>query len=313
MRVLIAGSTGLIGRAMLAPLADAGHEPIALARSVESARSLPAFAAADVVIADVFDRQELLASVGRVRPDVVVHQLTSLPSSLAATADLPAVFALNSRIRTEGTANLVAAANATGASRVIAQSLAFAYAPVGPMIVNEDAPLFLDAPDPWRRSVAAVAELERQVLDEVHGDGVVLRYGALYGRGTWWDADGDYGVEVRSGSMPVIGSGAGVTSFVHVDDAAGAAVCAIDADTVGIINVTDDEPAAAADWLPYVAARLGAPEPRRLDEETARERLGWQAVHRHTEQRGASNRRMRDDLRYSLRHPTWRDRLGGPD
>ena len=85
--------------------------------------------------------------------------------------------------------------------------------------------------------------------------------------------------------MPVIGSGAGVTSFVHVDDAAGAAVFAIDADTVGIINVTDDEPAAAADWLPYVAARLGAPEPRRLDEETARERLGWQAVHRHTEQR----------------------------
>ena len=182
MRVLIAGSTGLIGRAMLAPLADAGHEPIALARSVESARSLPAFAAADVVIADVFDRQELLASVGRVRPDVVVHQLTSLPSSLAATADLPAAFALNSRIRIEGTANLVAAANATGASRVIAQSLAFAYAPVGPMIVNEDAPLFLDAPDPWRRSVAAVAELERQVLDDVHGDGVVLRYGALYGR-----------------------------------------------------------------------------------------------------------------------------------
>ena len=129
MRVLIAGSTGLIGRAMFTPLADAGHEPIALARSAASARSLAAFAAVDVAIADVFDRQELSASVGRVRPDVVVHQLTSLPSSLAATADLAAAFALNARIRTEGTANLVAAANAAGVSRVIAQSLAFAYAP----------------------------------------------------------------------------------------------------------------------------------------------------------------------------------------
>ena len=312
MRVLIAGSTGLIGRAMFTPLADAGHEPIALARSAASARSLAA-SAVDVAIADVFDRQELSASVGRVRPDVVVHQLTSLPSSLASTADLSAAFALNARIRTEGTANLVAAANAAGVSRVIAQSLAFAYAPIGPMIVSEEAPLYLDAPDPWRRTVAAVAELERQVLEVVLGDGVVLRYGALYGRGTWWDADGDYGVEIRSGSMPVIGSGAGVTSFVHVDDAAGAAVRAVDADTVGTVNITDDDPAAAADWLPYTASRLGAPEPRRLDEPTARARLGWQAVHRHTEQRGASNRRMHDDLRYPLLHPTWRNGLGTAD
>jgi nucleoside-diphosphate-sugar epimerase len=298
---------------MFTPLADAGHEPIALARSAASARSLAGSAAVDVVIADVFDRQELLASVGRVRPDVVVHQLTSLPSSLAATVDLAAAFALNARIRTEGTANLVAAANATGASRVIAQSLAFAYAPVGPMIVSEEAPLFLDAPDPWRRTVAAVAELERQVLEVAHGAGVVLRYGALYGNGTWWDADGDYTADVRGGAMPVIGSGAGVTSFVHVDDAARAAVCAVDADTVGIVNITDDDPTAAADWLPHVAARLGAPEPRRLDERTARERLGWQAVHRHTDQRGASNRRMHDNLRYSLLHPTWRDGLGGTE
>lgn len=160
------------------------------------------------------------------------------------------------------------------------------------MVADEAAPLFLDAPDPRCRTVAAAAELERQLLDVFAGAGLVLRYGSLYGPGTWWDVDGDCTVAVRAGETPLIGGGAGTTSFVHVDDAAGAAVRAVDAGATGIYNIADDDPAAAADWLPCVAARLDAPAPPRLDVDDALERLGWQAVHRHTEQRGASNRRM---------------------
>ena len=135
---------------------------------------------------------------------------------------------------------------------MIAQSLAFAYEPTGDWIKDEDAPLFLDAPAPWGAGVAAIAELERQVLE--FGDSIVLRYGHLYGPSTYFDPDGGQIADrVRAGKLPLVGDAAGVFSFTHVDDAAAAALAALEAPE-GIYNAVDDEPLRARDWLPEFAA-----------------------------------------------------------
>jgi 2-alkyl-3-oxoalkanoate reductase len=177
-------------------------------------------------------------------------------------------------------------------------------------VKDESAPLFLDAPSPWGSSVGAVAELERQVLEASGMDGVVLRYGTLCGPGTWYDPDGGTIAEaVRAGRMPVIGDGAGMHSFTHVDDAAAAAVAALHA-VPGTYNVVDDEPVRARDWLPPFARSLGGPQPPRVSIDEGLERSGWTAVHRMTEQRGASNAHARECLsEWEPEHPSWRATL----
>jgi nucleoside-diphosphate-sugar epimerase len=288
MRVFVAGATGLIGRRAVALLLDAGHEVSAIARSEDAAKPLRDLGAG-VAVTDVFDVEPLRAAMAMTEPEVVIHQLTVLPDRLGA-ADAAATFAENDRMRVEGTRALVDAAAAVGARRVVAQSIAFAYEPVGDWIVQESAPLYLDAPSPWGRSVGAVAELERQVLEATGMDGVVLRYGSMYGPGTWYDG--------------TIGDGAAMLSFIHVDDAASAAVAAVDAPP-GVFNVVDDEPVRARDWLPLFAHSLGGPEPPRLSVAEGLERSGWTAVHRMTEQRGASNSRARSELGWAPAHTSW--------
>jgi nucleoside-diphosphate-sugar epimerase len=136
-------------------------------------------------------------------------------------------------------------------------------------------------------------------------DGVVLRYGTVYGPATWYDPNGGAIAEaVRDGGMPLIGDGDGMLSFTHVDDAASAAVAALEA-PAGVYNVVDDEPVRARDWLPAFARALGAPAPPRLPADGALERLGWTAVHRMTEQRGASNAHARECLNgWAPEHPS---------
>ena len=310
MKVLVAGASGVVGRRMVPQLVAAGHHVVARSGPDRGRAGGPA--GTDLVAVDVFDGEALTALVVAHRPDVVVHQLTRLPRSLAGV-DGRSFSDANVRIRTLGTANLVAAATAAGTPRLVAQSLAFAYAPVGPMVVSEEAPLFLDAPGSWGTSVAAVAELEHLVLRRFEGTGTVLRYGRLHGPGTWWAADGDLTAEVRAGTFPLVGDGAGVTSFLHVDDAATAACLAVEAGRPGVYNVADDDPAPSATWIPHLAIRLGAPPPPWLDEQEALSRLGWQAVHERTAQRGAHNGAAREQLGFVPSAP-WRDRLGaGPD
>jgi nucleoside-diphosphate-sugar epimerase len=304
MRVFVAGATGLIGSRAARLLIEAGHEVSALARTEERAEPLRELGVG-VSVTDVFDAELLRGALKLAQPEVVMHQLTVLPDRLDA-ADAAAKFAENARVRVEGTRALVDAAAAAGAGRVVAQSIAFAYAPVGGWVKDESAPLFLDAPGTWGRSVGAVAELERQVLEARGMDGVVLRYGALYGPGTWYD--GTIAEAVRAGSMPLIGEGEGMQSFIHLDDAASAAVAALDA-APGTYNVVDDEPVRARDWLPLFARSLGAPEPPRLTAEEGLERAGWSAVHRMTEQRGASNAHALDCLGWEPEHPSWRAEL----
>jgi 2-alkyl-3-oxoalkanoate reductase len=304
MRVFVAGATGLIGSRVVRLLLEGGHHVCALARTEDKAKPLRDLGA-DAIAADVYDNELLRGAMATAEPEVVMHQLTVLPNALAAR-DAAAGFAENDRMRVDGTRALVEAAGAVGASRVVAQSIAFAYAPVGSWVKDESAPLFLDAPSPWGASVGAVAELERQVLETSGMDGVVLRYGIMYGPGTWYDPDGGtIAGAVRAGRMTLIGDGAGMQSFVHVDDTAAAAVAALEAPP-GTYNVVDDEPVRARDWLPAFARALCRLDPTRLSVDEALERAGWTAVHRMTEQRGASNAHARARLNgWEPEHPSW--------
>ena len=304
MRVFVAGASGLIGSRVVRLLLGAGHEVSALARSERAAAPLRQLGAG-VSVADVFDIELLRGAVAMCEPEVVMHQLTSLPDRLDASGAAER-FVENDRLRTQGTRALVDAAAAAGARRVIAQSIAFAYAPEGDWVKHEDAPLYLDAPAPWGRSVGAVAELERQVLEARGMDGLVLRYGFLYGPGTWYE--GTIAESVRAGGMALIGDGEALQSFTHVDDAASAAVAALDA-TPGAYNAVDDDPVRARDWLRLYARSLDAPEPPRLSLDEGLARSGWLAVHRMTEQRGASNARARERLGWKPGHPSWRAEL----
>jgi nucleoside-diphosphate-sugar epimerase len=309
MRVFVAGATGLIGSRLVRLLLDAGHEVSAIARTEEKANRLRELGVA-IAVTDVYDEELLRAAMALGDPEVVIHMVTVLPDRLASR-DAAERFTENDRMRVDGTRALIEAAAAVGAHRVVAQSIAFAYQPVGGWVKDESAPLFLDAPTPWGSSIGAVAELERQVLEARGMDGVVLRYGALYGPGTWYDPrTGTIAKAVRGGAMPLIGDGAGMYSFTHVDDAAAAPLAALGAPP-GTYNVVDDDPIRARDWLPLFARSLGGPEPPRLSEAEGLERSGWTAVHRMTEQRGASNARARERLDgWEPEHASWRATLG---
>ncbi|GAA4043228.1 NAD(P)-dependent oxidoreductase [Streptomyces shaanxiensis] len=301
MRVLVAGATGVVGRPLVGALRARGHEVSALVR--DEAR---APAADRVVVADVLDRAAVLSAVSAARPEVVVHQL----SALRLLRDDPAAaFAQTARLRTEGTAHLVEAARAAGTRRLVAQSIAFAAAPEGPPVLDEDAPLYVDAPDPgWAATVRAVAELERLVSGSGLA-GVVLRYGTLYGPGTGYARAGGTALRVLAGKLPLPG-GTGITSFLHVDDAVGAAVAAVESTATGVFHATDDEPAPAAQWLPHYAHALGAPPPRTVPAALAPRLLGWFTAHQLTAARGAANDRARTALGWKPLRPSWRDGLG---
>ncbi|MFI7294958.1 NAD-dependent epimerase/dehydratase family protein [Streptomyces sp. NPDC050121] len=304
MRILVAGATGVVGRPLVGALRARGHQVAALVR--EEARAPEAD---EVVVADALDRDAVRSAVSAARPEAVVHQLSALR---LLRDDPPEAFAQTARLRTEGTAHLVEAARAAGARRLVAQSIAFAAAPAGPTVLDEDAPLYVDAPDPgWAATVRAVAELERLVLSGAPGlAGVVLRYGALYGPGTAYARDGGTGQRVLAGKLPLPEGGAGITSFLHVEDAVGAAVAAVESEATGVFHVTDDEPAPAARWLPHYARTLGAPPPRPVPAALARRLLGWFMTHQLTTARGAAGDRARTTLGWKPQRPDWRDGLG---
>ncbi|MEH0420378.1 NAD-dependent epimerase/dehydratase family protein [Streptomyces sp. B21-083] len=305
MRILVAGATGVVGHPLVGALRARGHQVSALVREESRARAPEADA---IVVADALDREALLAALSEVRPEVVVHQMTALR---LMTDNPPEAFAQTARLRTEGTANLVAAARAAGARRLVAQSIAFAAAPTGDTVVDEDVPLHVDAPDPgWAATVQAVAALEVQVLGaSLELSGAVLRYGTLYGPGTGY-ARTALGQQILAGQIPLPGGGAGITSFLHVEDAVGAALAAVESEATGAFHITDDEPAPAAQWLPHYAGVLGAPAPRTIPVEMALRMFGWFMTHQLTAAAGASNARARTELGWKPLRPSWRDGLG---
>jgi nucleoside-diphosphate-sugar epimerase len=304
MKVFVTGATGAIGRPFVGQLQAAGHEVVAMTRSEDRAAGLRV-AGVEAIVADAFDAAAVRTAIVGARPDVVVHQLTSIPRDLDPRKAGPQL-ETNDRLRREGTRNLVAAAVAARVRRVVAQSVAFAYAPEGPPVVTEDSRLYLDGPAPLPRTVGAVADLEEAVTATPGFEGVVLRYGFFYGPGTQFASDGYMTEQVRKRRVPIVGNGNGTFSFIHVDDAASATVAALEGGRPGIYNVADDEPAPVREWLPFFASTIGAKRPFRVPKVLGR--LGGRyAVYGMTQLRGASNAKAKSELGWTPRFSTWRE------
>ena len=303
MRVFVAGGSGAVGRQMIPQLVDAGHLVVALTRRAEKTAQLRELGAQPIV-GDVFDRDRLAAIVRDTTPDAVVNQLTDLPASLNPRR-LEVIYAGNDRVRREGTANLIVAARQAHVRRMVLQSMGTWYRPQGGPVKLESDPMWTDAPEPIGRAVRTVVDMEQAALREMPL-AIVLRYGAFYGAGTWYAADGDVGRRVRKRGFPIVGSGGGITSFVHIEDAAAAVLAALNATASGVYNIVDDEPAAASEWMPVYAKALGAPPPRRVPQFLARLALGKPLTTWVTTMRGAANARAGSELGWRPRHATWR-------
>jgi nucleoside-diphosphate-sugar epimerase len=302
MRVFVAGATGVIGRALLPQLLERGHAVVGMTRHPERAARLREMGV-EPAVCDVYDIDGLQGALRTAAPDVVVHELTALPAEIDPRK-VSVQLAENDRIRVEGTRNLLQAARQAGVERMVAQSIAFAYAPIGGPVKSEDDPLWLDTPADLRRTPAAVASLEEQVTGTDGIDGIVLRYGYFYGPGSAYAPDGSVAAAVRARRFPVGGGGDGVFSFVHVDDAAAATVAAVEHGTPGIYNIVDDRPLPLCEWLPIYAAAIGAPPPRHVPGWLVRMLAGRYGHYMMTRQRGASNERARRELGFVPRYPS---------
>jgi nucleoside-diphosphate-sugar epimerase len=312
MRILLAGATGALGSQLLPRLVACGHEVVGMTRS-ESKQQLVRDLGGTPVVADALEPEEVARAVAEAQPEVIVHQLTALSGSLDIR-HFDRDFAETNRLRTEGTDHLLSAGRAVGIKRFVAQSYAgWPFARNGGAVKTEDDPLDPSPPEGMRRTLAAIRHLERAVTDADWTEGVALRYGGFYGPRTSLvpEGAGEHVELIRKRKFPVLGDGAGVWSFVHIEDAADATVAAVERGRRGIYNVVDDEPAPVAEWLPAVAEAIGAKPPRHVPRWLGRLLAGGAATIMMTEVRGASNAKAKRELGWRPKHPSWRDAFAG--
>jgi 2-alkyl-3-oxoalkanoate reductase len=297
MRIFVVGASGAIGTRLVPQLIDRGHEVIGTARSPDKTERLRALGAVPVVL-DALDAPAVREAVVAAEPEAIVNQATAL-ADVRFSRNLDRSFAQTNRLRREGTDALLAAAREAGVPRFVAQSFAsMRYARVDGPVETEDDPLDPAPVEKMRETAAAMTYLDETVTA---AGGIALRYGNFYG------APDDGLVEpVRKRQFPIVGSGGGVASFIHLEDAAAATVLALEHDGPAIYNIVDDEPAPVRDWLPVLADALGAEPPRRFPVWLARLFAGETAVMLSTEARGASNAKAKRELGWTLRYPSWR-------
>jgi nucleoside-diphosphate-sugar epimerase len=304
MRVFVAGATGAIGAPLVAALVRRGHEVTGTTRSAERARGLEAAGATPAVV-DALDREAVKGAVAEAGPDVIVHELTAIPAEFNPRR-FDNAFAQTNRLRTQGTDHLIAAAVAAGVRRFVTQSFAaWAYARRGSSVKTEDDPLDEEPPAQVRRTLDGIRYLERATLEGPF-EGLALRYGWFYGPGSGVARTGPIAEAVRRRRFPIVGSGAGTWSFVHLADAAEATALAVEHGAPGVYNVTDEAPAAVREWLPVFAAAIGAPPPRHIPVWLGRVFGGELSVTMMTELRGASNTKAKREFGWELRYPSWR-------
>jgi 2-alkyl-3-oxoalkanoate reductase len=310
MHVFIAGATGAVGRTLIPTLIAEGHTVTGTTRFDAKARALRALGARAVVM-DGLDRISVLDAVTAAEPDAIVQQMTAL-SGAADFRNIDKTFAMTNRLRTVGTEHLLAAAEAAGVQRVVAQSFGgWPYARTGGQVKTEADPLDPDPPRGTRETHAALRRLEDLV---VGAGGVVLRYAGFYGAGTGLAPGGDQFEAIRRRKFPLVGDGGGIWSFVHTEDVATATVAALERAPDGeIYNVCDDDPAPVREWLPLLARSLGARPPRRLPVWFVRRVAGPAAVAMMTEARGASNAKAKAELGWTPAWPTWREGFAALD
>jgi nucleoside-diphosphate-sugar epimerase len=295
MRVFVAGGTGVIGRRLVPQLVARGHQVTATTTSAAKLGLLEQLGA-DGVVMDGLDAASVGEAVAAARPDAIVHQMTALSVAHAGQPDFKhfdRFAATTNRLRTEGTDHLLAAAEATGVSHLVAQSFK------GGRVLTEEDPLDAGTGTMARKLAAGVLHVEDVV---VKAGGAALRYGPLYGPG----ATDDQVELVRKRKFPLVGRGTGYCSWVHLDDAASATVLAVEQQAKGVFNIVDDEPAPVSEWLPYLAACAGAKRPRRVPKWLARLLAGEFAVTMMTEGRGFCNAKAKRELGWELHHPSWR-------
>lgn len=301
MRVFVAGGTGAIGRHLIPALIADGHQVSASTRSAGKSAGLAAAGAVPVVM-DGLDRDAVLAAVQKAAPEVIVHQMTAL-SDLKDFSRFDQEFAVTNQLRTSGTDYLLEAARLAGTRRFIAQSFTgFTNEYAGSLVKTEDDPLNPDPPASARQTLAAIRYVEQAVPGRVP-EGIVLRYGVLYGHGA---SDGILAA-VRAGQFPVIGGGAGIWSFTEATDAAAATAAAVTRGAPGIYNIVDDEPAPAAEWVPFLARCLGGEAPQEISASLGRQLAGEFLAAQMTTGRGSSNAKARRELGWAPRYGTWRE------
>ncbi|WP_307480281.1 NAD-dependent epimerase/dehydratase family protein [Cytobacillus purgationiresistens] len=281
MKIFVAGATGVIGRLLLPILVKEGHEVFGMTHNKASKSIIQGMGATPVVV-NVFDQDAVIAAFRKVRPEVVIHQLTSLRNYNLED---------NARIRTVGTRNLVDASQAVGVRRMIAQSISWAYEP-GNYPATEEVSLDLKAPEPRKTTIDGVVALEKTVSEMK--EYVILRYGMLYGPSTWYEQYGMVAEKVRNQEMKATH---GIMSFLHVEDAARATSAALEWPN-GPVNIVDDEPVPGTVWLPVYASLIGAPEPNVQAGSIRGER-------------GASNAKVRRDYGWEPIFPNWSDGFKG--
>ncbi|HEY9642846.1 MAG TPA: NAD(P)-dependent oxidoreductase [Coleofasciculaceae cyanobacterium] len=301
MKILVAGATGAIGRPLIVQLLAKGHNVVALTRSLEKARTLAD--GVEPILADVFDANAVKDAVSRVQPDVVIEQLTAYPTTYTRES-MSAAAALNTRIRLEGGANMLAAAQAAGVRRYLRQSIAFWGVP-GTGLADEETPLALDASPAVAADARIVTEIERRLLETPKLEGIALRYGFFYGPGTWFAPDGDVAKQVRQQQFPIVGNGGGVWSWLHIEDAAAATVAAAEQGNPGVYVLVDDRPLQVREWLPAFAQWLNAPPPPQVSMEDALRIGGADAVYYGTQMRGVSNAKAKRELNFQPRSLEW--------
>ena len=304
MRVFVAGASGVIGRRLVPRLIERGHEVVGTTRTRRKLETVRALGATAVVM-DGLDAAAVGEAVARAEPDVIVHEMTSL-EGVRDLRRFDTAFVVTNELRIRGTDHLLAASAAVGVHRLLAQSYAgWPSERAGGPVKTESDPLDPDPPAQQRQSIEAIRHLEQAVVGAPAVEGLVLRYGTLYGPGT--SVASDLGELIRRRRLPLVGDGAGVWSFVHVDDAAAATVLAVELGAPGLYNVVDDEPAPVAEWLPYLAACLEAPAPRRVPAWLARMAVGEVGVSVMTKVRGASNAKAKHELGWTPFWGSWRD------
>jgi nucleoside-diphosphate-sugar epimerase len=306
MKVFVAGGSGAVGRRLVKMLVADGYRVTVMTRSPNKGGAIRNLGA-DAVVADGLDHDAVMRAVANAQPEIVIHQMTDL-AGVTNLRKFDDEFAHTNRLRIEGTDNLLNAAMATGVRQFIAQSYGnWNYAPVGIDLKSEDDPFDTEPLENQRKSLEAIRHLENAVTGARGMDGVALRYANFYGPGTSISLDGDIVKLVQKRRLPIIGDGAGVWSFVHIDDAAAATMSAIKHRAAGIFNIVDNEPAPVAVWLPELARILKARPPRHFPVWLGRLLAGDVLVSMMTRMKGTTNAKAKSLLGWRPSYGTWRE------
>jgi 2-alkyl-3-oxoalkanoate reductase len=300
MRVFVAGASGAIGEPLIAELLKQGHSVVGMTTNEERAKNLQN-QGAEAVIADAFDAMAVEAALRRSNAEVVIDELTSLPKE---PGDMPKYAAGDRKLRIEGGGNLFRAAIACGVRRYLQQASGFFLKAEEGKLADESSPLDVHATPGVAASAQAYAQLEARLFGSKAIEGVALRYGFFYGPKTWYYPGEAAANRMMRQQNPVVGKGEGVSSFVHIYDAAIATVAALAAEP-GVYNLVDDDPSPQAVWLPAFAKFVGAPVPPSMSEAEVKAIAGEDVVYYATKLSGASNAKARRVLGWKPRRLEW--------